>query len=133
MVGIAESKGDRSFASVVAADSHGGAAVVVHRARMFASPCCPRTLQYALHELVARPRQGTHAEDHAAALIRSSWSRVPYLSRFGSCLELFARSFGCAATSTGSAACAVDRRSARSDGGFGLFVQCGVGCGRAGA
>ena len=86
-----------------------------------------------LHELVARPRKGPRPEDHAAALIRSSWSRVPYLSRLGSCLELFARSFGCAATSTGSAACGVDRRSARSEDGFGLFVWCGADAGRAGA
>ena len=45
--------------------------------------------------LVARSRQGADSEDHAAPLIRSSWSQVPYPLR--RCLEIFdvvVRSFG---------------------------------------
>jgi hypothetical protein len=56
MDGIAENEGDRSFTFILAANPHGGSAFVLHRARMLASPCCSRSLQYALHELVARPR-----------------------------------------------------------------------------
>jgi len=95
MDGIAKVDCDRSFALSVATHPRCAATVVVRRARMLAAARCPRSLQHALHELVARPRKGSRPEDHAAALIRSSWSQVPYpLCR---CLEIFVvvvRSFG---------------------------------------
>src|SRR5438552_13591201 len=131
--GIAKNDGDRSFTFSVAPDPCCGSSLVVHRARMLAAARCPRTLQRALHELVARSRQRASAEDHAAALTRSSWSRVPYPLR--RCLEIFdvfARSFGCVVT-RGSAGCAFVRTSARSDDGASVFVRCGADAGRAGA
>src|SRR5207247_11036250 len=90
------------------------------------------TLQHALHELVARSRQAADSEDHAAPLIRSSWSQVPYPLR--RCLEIFdvlVRSFGCVVT-RGSAGCAF-RTSARSDDDASDFDRCGADAGRAGA
>src|SRR5438094_8777820 len=85
--GIAKNQGDRSFTFSLAPDPCCGSSLVVHRARMPAAARCPRTLQHPLHELVARSRQGADSEDHAAPLIRSSWSQVPYPLR--RCLEIF--------------------------------------------
>ena len=48
MDGFAKDKGDRAFAFSVAANSHRAPALVVHRAGVSASSCCPWTLQHAL-------------------------------------------------------------------------------------
>ena len=73
--GIAKNYADRSFAVGLAPDPRRTSALLMHRARVLAPPRGPRTLQYALHELVTRPRQRTRAEDHAAPLIKSRSSR----------------------------------------------------------